>query len=104
MITGAASLLASIPSPSSKAIEIGPVSLRAYGLMIALGVVAAVWLTGRRLEQQGIGTREDMSAMGPVKLKDVESAQQEMVVVAKALADRGEIMLADGAGQDELIY
>jgi len=47
--------------------------------------------------------REDMSAMGPVKLKDVELAQQELVVVAKALADRGEIMLADG-GQDELIY
>jgi flagellar motor switch protein FliG len=48
--------------------------------------------------------REDMSSMGPVKLKDVESAQQEMVVVAKALADRGEIMLVDGGGQDELIY
>ncbi len=48
--------------------------------------------------------REEMSAMGPVKLKDVEAAQQEMVTVAKALADRGEIMLADGAGQDELIY
>jgi flagellar motor switch protein FliG len=48
--------------------------------------------------------REDMNAMGPVKLKDVEAAQQEMVVVAKALADRGEIMLADGGGQDELIY
>lgn len=48
--------------------------------------------------------RDDMSAMGPVKLKDVEGAQQEMVVVAKALADRGEIMLADGGGQDELIY
>jgi flagellar motor switch protein FliG len=48
--------------------------------------------------------REDMAAMGPVKLKDVEAAQQEMVVVAKALADRGEIMLADGGGQDELIY
>ncbi|HOY77508.1 MAG TPA: flagellar motor switch protein FliG [Hyphomonadaceae bacterium] len=48
--------------------------------------------------------RDDMGAMGPVKLKDVESAQQEMVVIAKALADRGEIMLADGGGQDELIY
>ena len=48
--------------------------------------------------------REEMSAMGPVKLKDVEAAQQEMVTVAKALADRGEIMLADGGGQDELIY
>lgn len=48
--------------------------------------------------------RDDMAAMGPVKLKDVESAQQEMVVVAKALADRGEIMLADGGSEDELIY
>ena len=48
--------------------------------------------------------RDDMASMGPVKLKDVESAQQEMVVVAKALADRGEIMLADSGGQDELIY
>jgi flagellar motor switch protein FliG len=48
--------------------------------------------------------REDMANMGPVRLRDVEASQQEMVVVAKALADRGEIMLADGAGQDELIY
>ncbi len=48
--------------------------------------------------------RDDMAAMGPVKLKDVEAAQQEMVVVAKALADRGEIMLAESGGQDELIY
>jgi flagellar motor switch protein FliG len=48
--------------------------------------------------------REDMSAMGPVKLKDVENAQQELVVVAKALADSGEIMLAESGGQDELIY
>jgi flagellar motor switch protein FliG len=48
--------------------------------------------------------REEMTTMGPVKLKDVEAAQQEMVTVAKALADRGEIMLAEGGGQDELIY
>ena len=48
--------------------------------------------------------REDMGAMGPVKLKDVETAQQELVVIAKALADRGEIMLVESGGQDELIY
>jgi flagellar motor switch protein FliG len=48
--------------------------------------------------------REDMNGMGPVKLKDVEGAQQELVVVAKALADKGEIMLAEGGAQDELIY
>lgn len=48
--------------------------------------------------------REDMGAMGPVKLKDVEGAQQEIVTTAKALADRGEIMLAESGGADELIY
>jgi phosphatidylglycerol---prolipoprotein diacylglyceryl transferase len=57
------SVLASIPSPSSGRITIGPLSLNAYGLMIALGVVAAVWLFGRRLEERHIGTREDANAI-----------------------------------------
>lgn len=54
---------ASIPSPSSNAIHIGPLQLRAYGLMIALGVIAAVWLAGRRLEERRAGTKEDMSGI-----------------------------------------
>jgi prolipoprotein diacylglyceryl transferase len=57
------SLVAFLPSPPSNAIHIGPLQLRAYGLMIALGVIAAVWLAGRRLEQRGLGTKEDMSAI-----------------------------------------
>jgi len=47
--------------------------------------------------------REDMSSMGPVRLKDVDQAQQAMVNLAKDLAAKGEILLADG-GDDELIY
>lgn len=47
-------LLVSIPSPGSKAIELGPVSLRAYGLMIALGVLAAVELARRRFAAKGL--------------------------------------------------
>lgn len=54
----------SIPSPSSGSIEIGPLEITAYGLMIALGLIAAVWLLGRRLEARGIGTRDDASAVG----------------------------------------
>jgi prolipoprotein diacylglyceryl transferase len=60
----AAATPASIPSPSSGTLDLGPLSLNAYGLMIALGVVAAIWLTGRRFEQKGIGTREDATAIG----------------------------------------
>ncbi len=56
-------MIASIPSPSSGNLEIGPISIHAYGLMIALGVVAAVSLTGRRLEAAGAGTRDDASSM-----------------------------------------
>jgi prolipoprotein diacylglyceryl transferase len=56
-------LLAFIPSPDSGAIHIGPFQLRAYGLMIALGVIAAVWLTGKRIAERGIGKAEDASAI-----------------------------------------
>ena len=56
-------LIASIPSPGSNAIHLGPLQLRAYGFMIALGVLAGVWLTGRRMEAKQVGTSEDMSAI-----------------------------------------
>ncbi|RLE25220.1 MAG: prolipoprotein diacylglyceryl transferase [Actinobacteria bacterium] len=56
-------MIGSIPSPTFNTIELGPLSLNIYGLMIALGVVAAVWLFGRRLEEREIGTRDDASAI-----------------------------------------
>ncbi len=48
--------------------------------------------------------REDMAAMGPVRLKDVEEAQLHIVSVAKDLEARGEITIASGNEEDELIY
>ncbi|WP_395674239.1 flagellar motor switch protein FliG [Phenylobacterium sp.] len=48
--------------------------------------------------------REDMEAMGPVRLRDVDQAQMAMVQVAKDLAAKGEIMLAGAGGDDELVY
>ncbi len=56
-------LVGFIPSPSSGSISIGPLDLRAYGLMIALGVIAAVWLWGRRLERNDIAPRDEASAI-----------------------------------------
>lgn len=48
--------------------------------------------------------REDMDAMGPVKVKDVDEAQLKIVAVAKGLADKGVIVIAAGGeGQDEFI-
>ena len=48
--------------------------------------------------------KEDMAAMGPVRLKDVEESQMSMVNLAKELAAKGELVLADSKGEDELIY
>ena len=47
-------VLASFASPSSNAIHIGDLQLRAYGLMIALGVFAAVWLSQKRCPARNI--------------------------------------------------
>ena len=58
-------VLASIPSPSSNAIHFGSLQLRAYGLMIAMGVVAAVWLANRRWIAAG-GDPDDMSKIAIV--------------------------------------
>jgi len=48
--------------------------------------------------------KDDMVAMGPVRLKDVDGAQSQMVVIAKELAQRGEIILSENSAEDELIY
>jgi len=48
--------------------------------------------------------REDMQAMGPVRLRDVDEAQMYVVTTAKDLAANGEIVIADNKGEDELVY
>jgi flagellar motor switch protein FliG len=46
--------------------------------------------------------KEDMEFMGPVRLKDVEEAQQKIVSIIRHLEDTGEIVVAR-AGEDELV-
>ncbi|MEQ9143576.1 MAG: flagellar motor switch protein FliG [Parvibaculaceae bacterium] len=55
-------------------------------------------------ERAGKILMEDMEVMGPVRLRDVDEAQMMMVNIAKDLAARGEIMLSDNRGDDELVY
>jgi flagellar motor switch protein FliG len=59
---------------------------------------------GNMSERASKMLREDMAAMGPVRLRDVEEAQMSMVTMAKELAAKGEIVLSDKKGEDELIY
>jgi flagellar motor switch protein FliG len=55
-------------------------------------------------ERAGKMLREDMQTMGPVRLRDVDEAQMAMVQMAKELAARGEIVISDKKGEDELVY
>ena len=47
--------------------------------------------------------RDDMDAMGPVRLKDVDEAQGRMVSIAKDLAARGEIVIQKSKTDEEMI-
>jgi len=47
---------------------------------------------------------DDMQAMGPVRLRDVDEAQALLVNLAKDLAARGEIMITKSRGDEELVY
>jgi flagellar motor switch protein FliG len=54
-------------------------------------------------ERAGKILREDMEAMGPVRLRDVDEAQQMLVTSAKELAASGDIVIEE-RGDDELVY
>lgn len=54
-------------------------------------------------ERAGKMLREDIEALGPVKLRDVDDAQAAIVATAKALAAQGQIDIAQGKN-DEMVY
>jgi len=45
---------------------------------------------------------DDLEAMGPVRISEVEAAQKEILAVSRRLADAGEIMLGGGGGEEFL--
>ncbi len=55
-------------------------------------------------ERAGKMMKEDMDAMGAVRLKDVDESQSAIVQTAKALADAGEIVIVGSDEDSELIY
>lgn len=47
-------MIASIPSPDVGTLSLGPLNLRLYGLMVALGVIAGVYVAARLLQRRGL--------------------------------------------------
>jgi len=48
--------------------------------------------------------KEDMDGLGPVRLKDVEEAQNIVVTLAKELSNSGQITISEGKDEGELVY
>ncbi|EKV26551.1 Flagellar motor switch protein FliG [Caenispirillum salinarum AK4] len=55
-------------------------------------------------ERAGKMLKEDMDALGPVRLREVDEAQNIIVALAKELANSGQIVISEGKEDDELIY
>ncbi|MEY4700236.1 MAG: flagellar motor switch protein FliG, partial [Pseudomonadota bacterium] len=47
--------------------------------------------------------KEDLEALGPTKLKDVEKAQQSIVDIVRRLEEDGKIVIGGGGGGDQLV-
>ena len=48
-----AAVLASIPSPGSGVLDLGPLQIHAYGITLLVAIAACVWLTGTRWVRRG---------------------------------------------------
>jgi flagellar motor switch protein FliG len=57
------------------------------------------------MSQRAVKTmQDDIQGLGPLRLKEVDEAQQKLVALTKDLADKGEIILSKGNAEDELVY
>ncbi len=58
---------------------------------------------GNMSERAATLIREDMEYMGPVRLSDVEAAQQRIVDVVRRLEDAGEIIISGRGGESDVV-
>lgn len=66
--------------------------------------VAVEFFTANMSSRAGKMLREDMENLGPVRLREVDEAQNSLVLKAKDLAASGEITITKKKGEDELVY
>lgn len=59
-------------------------------------------ITGNMSKRAAEMLIDDLEALGPVRISEVETAQKEILSVARRLADSGEIMLGGGGGEEFL--
>jgi flagellar motor switch protein FliG len=57
-------------------------------------------ITGNMSKRAAEMLIDDMEAMGPVRLSEVEVAQKEILSIARRLSDAGEVVLGGGGGEE----
>jgi flagellar motor switch protein FliG len=65
---------------------------------------ARVFFLGNMSTRAAKNLEDEMGGLGPVRLKEVDDAQQKMVLLTKDLAAKGEIMISKNRAEDELVY
>ena len=48
--------------------------------------------------------REDMEVLGPLRVRDIDEARQEILAKTMELAEKSEIIISEGGGEDQLVY
>jgi flagellar motor switch protein FliG len=65
---------------------------------------ARVFFLGNMSTRAAKNLEDEMAGLGPVRLKEVDDAQQKMVMLTKELAAKGQIMISKNRAEDELVY
>ncbi len=65
---------------------------------------ARVFFLGNMSTRAAKNLEDEMGSLGPVRLKEVDDAQQKMVLLTKDLAAKGDIMISKNRAEDELVY
>ncbi len=91
-----------LPAAIAAIVKAADKKVMALALKAAPEDARAVFFGGMT-ERASALLKEDITGMGPVRARDCEEAQAQLVRLAKEMADRGEIMLVDPKSDDALI-
>ena len=91
-----------LPSAIAAVVKQADKKVVALALKAAPEEARKVFFAGMTERAAGL-LRDDMANMGPVRARDCEEAQSQLVRLAKQMADRGEIVLVDPKSDDAVI-
>ena len=61
------------------------------------------FFTSKMTQRAAAVFADEMSGLGPIRLKEVDEAQQKIITVAKTLAEKGEIIIAKSGNEEDVV-